>query len=148
MGEKVTCLRPFPFTDYLPLTIVVLEDFPVQLKFPDVPLPGQTSIEKLIDEQVALLGGEVTIAGYGFPGSDELARNVARALEGNDAALLANHGVVCCGKTLSHALRNAILVERLAQTYLVARMVGKPYPLPQESVELQQLVYKTIPEET
>ncbi|MFQ5871831.1 MAG: class II aldolase/adducin family protein [Candidatus Geothermarchaeales archaeon] len=106
------------------------------------------TIPPLIDEQVALLGGEVKVAGYGVPGSEELAKNAAQALEQRDATLLANHGVVCCGKSLSLALRNALLVERLAQTYVIARMTGQPRPLPEESVELQRLVYETTLGET
>ena len=102
------------------------------------------TIPPLIDEQVALLGGEVEVAGYGVPGSEELAKKAAQALERRDAALLANHGVVCCGKSLSQALRNALLVERLAQTYVIARLTGQPRHLPEESVELQRLVYETI----
>lgn len=68
---------------------------------------------------IAMAGGpDIRCAGYATFGTEELARNAVRALEGRKAALLANHGVVALGGTLAGAHALAAEVENLAGQYL------------------------------
>jgi len=75
----------------------------------------------IIDEFVVRLGGQVEVAKYAMPGTEELARNAIEALGPRNGVLLANHGPLCCAGTLHDALHNAQLLERAAQIYLIAR---------------------------
>lgn len=68
---------------------------------------------------VALAGGaDIRCADYATFGTQELAGNAVRALEGRKAALLANHGVIALGATLAGAWMLAQEVENLAGQYL------------------------------
>ena len=49
-------------------------------------------------------GGKEWCCEYAIFGSKELADKVVEALEGRTACLMANHGLVCCGKKLEHAM--------------------------------------------
>jgi L-fuculose-phosphate aldolase len=89
----------------------------------------------ILDEVVPKLGGEIRVAEYAMPGTKELAKNVAKAIEGRSAALLANHGAFCGGKTLDDALFIAILLERACRIYLTALQAGSPIELPEDVVE-------------
>jgi len=67
---------------------------------------------------VLRLGGPtVRVAPYTTFGSDELAGNVAAALEDRFAALLQNHGMIAYGSSLEEAYERAQLVEWLAEVY-------------------------------
>lgn len=92
---------------------------------------GRT-IPPFLDEIVLMLGGEIEVAEYGVPGSEELAENAVRAMGKKNAVLLANHGSLCCGKNLESAFGNAELVERVAQIFILSSLLGGPKNLPQE----------------
>ena len=74
---------------------------------------------------IALVGGaDVRCADYATFGTQELADNAVRALEGRKAVLLANHGVIAIGTTLDEALTIAAEVENLAGQYLSLLQAG------------------------
>jgi L-fuculose-phosphate aldolase len=100
-------------------------------------------IPPLLDEQTVYLGGEIETALYGPPGSSEIATNAAHALRDRDATMLSNHGTICCGKTLDDALRNAILVEKLAMICTIARSLGEITLLPANVIEVQRSYYQS-----
>lgn len=98
-------------------------------------------IPPIVEEMVIYVGGDVRVAEYAPFGSEELAERVAEALRERMAALLANHGVVACGKDLQEALEVLTLVERVAQVYLLSKLAGRITTLPEESVELQRKLF-------
>jgi L-fuculose-phosphate aldolase len=68
---------------------------------------------------IAMAGGaDVRCADYATFGTEELAANAVRALEGRKAVLLANHGVIALGASLAGAWAIAFEVENLAGQYL------------------------------
>jgi L-fuculose-phosphate aldolase len=76
---------------------------------------------------VAVAGGDdVRCARYATFGTRELSRHMLEALSGRSACLLANHGLICFGDDLDHALWRAVEVEAVARQYWHARMLGTP----------------------
>lgn len=76
---------------------------------------------------VAIAGGtDIRCARYATFGTQELSNYALDALIDRKACLLAHHGVIACEASLPAALRLAIEVENLAQTYLLARTLGEP----------------------
>ena len=98
-------------------------------------------IPPIIDELVVYLGGPVKVAEYGFPGTEELAEAAADGLGDRRAVLLRNHGMCAVGETIEAALRNAVLVERVAQIYVCAQMTGGATQVPEDAVEVERAVY-------
>ena len=98
----------------------------------------------IIDEQVVALGGPVKVAAYGMSATPDLARNAVEALGDRRAVLLRNHGVLGVGRDLDEALNVVTLVERVAQTYVFARLVGGAEPLPESVVQLQLKFYRLL----
>jgi L-fuculose-phosphate aldolase len=79
---------------------------------------------------VAAAGGkDIPCVPYATFGSEELAQSVAGGLKDRDACLLANHGQVAVGETLSAAVELAAEVETLAEQYLKVLMLGAPHVL-------------------
>ncbi|MEM2637038.1 MAG: class II aldolase/adducin family protein [Candidatus Korarchaeota archaeon] len=81
------------------------------------------------DEMIIFLKGPVKVSEYAPAGTQELAENVVKALGNRMATLIANHGSVAVGKNIEEAHDNVQLVERLAQIYILARLVGGVHPL-------------------
>jgi L-fuculose-phosphate aldolase len=99
-------------------------------------------IPAFLEELVPYLGGPVEVAEYAPTASDELADNVCRALGDRAAVLVASHGTLCVGSDLGTGLNVAELVEEVAQIYILARSVGTPFELPEESLEMHRMFYK------
>ncbi len=69
-------------------------------------------------------GGDIRCAAYHTFGSQELSDAAVAALQGRQACLLANHGVIALGATLPAALALAAEVENLAAQYCAALAIG------------------------
>lgn len=99
---------------------------------------SEESIPPFIEVLIPAIGGEIEVAEYGLPGSEELAKNAVNALGDKNAVLLSNHGVLCCGKNLERTMAIAELIERFAQIYILASIKSKPKNIPPEAVEAQK----------
>lgn len=98
----------------------------------------------VIEEMVLYTGGEIRVAEYAPFGTVELARKAVEALRDRSAVILANHGVVACGRNLDEALEILELVERVAQIYILARATGlKYYTVPLDSLEKIREIYRS-----
>jgi L-fuculose-phosphate aldolase len=76
---------------------------------------------------VAVAGGDsIRCAPYATFGTQRLSDLVLTALIDRRACLLANHGMIATGPTLSAALELAVEVEALSGMYLRALSVGRP----------------------
>lgn len=74
---------------------------------------------------VARIGGDnVRCGGYATFGTRELSQQALTALQGRQACLLANHGMIALGKTLEAAVRMAVEVEELARQYVLTLQLG------------------------
>lgn len=102
---------------------------------------GKT-IPVFLDEMFANIGGELVVADYALPGSDELADNVLEKLGDKNAVLLANHGALCCGKELDDAFHVVETIEKICRVFILSSIVGEVKPLPEEGIEYQRMMYE------
>jgi len=76
---------------------------------------------------IAVAGGkDIRCAPYATFGTQMLSDNALRALAGREACLLANHGMIAVGSTLTDTLALAVEVEALAEQYWRALQIGEP----------------------
>jgi L-fuculose-phosphate aldolase len=103
--------------------------------------PMATALSCVIDElpcvhyQMLLLGGTVPVAPYATFGTPELAESVLEALEGGQAALMANHGAIVHAADTDTALELALLLEWACRVYWHAAAIGRPRVLGPEQRE-------------
>jgi L-fuculose-phosphate aldolase len=71
-------------------------------------------------------GASVPVAPYAAFGSEDLADAVVAALDGRNAALMANHGQIAVAPSLSHALLIAEEIEEQAAVYWGCLAIGGP----------------------
>jgi L-fuculose-phosphate aldolase len=98
-------------------------------------------IPPVMDEQVALLGGEVALCPHTLPGSEALAGTVVEHLADRRAVILAHHGMLGCGRDVQQALDVCQATDRLAHIYLLALRAGEPATLPAEAQRLERMYY-------
>lgn len=79
---------------------------------------------------MAAFGGtDVRCAPYATFGTAELAGHTLAALDGRNACLLANHGMVVVGATLAKAMWLAVELETIARQYYLSLQIGEPHVL-------------------
>lgn len=78
----------------------------------------------ITSEAAALVGGNVRVAKFCPPGSEELAITTAQALGEDHAILMGNHGALCVAETIDKALNNAIVLEESAKVAYLAYQIA------------------------
>lgn len=93
------------------------------------------ALDEVLCQEAIMTIGTVPLAQYATTGTDEVASSLNPYLPKHDAILLANHGAVCCGKTLLDAFMKMETVEHLAHVTLVAHQLGTAQPLREEQIQ-------------
>ncbi len=101
-------------------------------------------IPVILEDQVTFLGGEIRLAEYALPGSQELVENVIAALGERNAVLLPNHGAVGIGRAMREAFTASELIEKTAKVYLSALALGKVNLLPAEAVDMGKVFFAML----
>ena len=100
------------------------------------------AIPPIVDEMVVNLGGAVRVSEYAPPASETVAERVCDALGNRDAALIRNHGAVAVGGDPLAALIASILLERVAQIFVLSSILGHPTTLPDEVVASEAAIFE------
>jgi L-fuculose-phosphate aldolase len=87
-------------------------------------------IPAAIEEVVVYIGGDIPVCEYRQTGTAELGEAVAAELGDRSAVLVANHGLVCVGKSAEDALHASLVTERTAQIVWGARTLGTVAAIP------------------
>jgi L-ribulose-5-phosphate 4-epimerase len=61
-------------------------------------------IPVLMEEMVIMIGGPIEVSKFGIAHTNDIGEKAVKALGSTNAALLANHGALVCGRTLEHTL--------------------------------------------
>jgi len=93
---------------------------------------------------IAVAGGkDIRCAAYATFGTQQLSDHALCALAGRKACLLANHGMIAVGASLTAALALAIEVEALAEQYWRALQIGTPNLLCDAEMEIVLEKFRT-----
>ena len=102
-------------------------------------------IPPFVEDLAQIIGGQVNCSRYVPAGQHKrIAEEVASAIGEENAVLLANHGVICCGRHLEEAFVACQILEKAALMMLAAGSLGKAVPIPDEFVrsERHRFLYK------
>jgi len=101
-------------------------------------------IPAFLDDQVTYIGGEIKVAQYALPGTQDLVDNVISALGPRNAVILANHGAVSVGRDMREAFTICELAEKTAKIYVCALSLGRINPLPAEAAKVEKAFFNFI----
>ncbi len=85
---------------------------------------------------MAAFGGyDIRCSGYARYGSKELSDRALEALEGRNACLLANHGMIAVGETFDQATWLAVELKTIAKQYYHSLLIGGPVLLTEAEID-------------
>jgi L-ribulose-5-phosphate 4-epimerase len=81
-------------------------------------------------------GGEIPVGPFALIGDDSIGRGIVETLSGSKspAVLMQNHGVFAIGKDARSAVKAAVMCEDVARTVHIARQLGEPVAIPDDSI--------------
>jgi L-fuculose-phosphate aldolase len=85
--------------------------------------------------EAAVILGPVAVAPFAVPGTDEVGASIAPFLGEHDVILLARHGALCLGSTVTEAVDRMETLERVARMAAVAMALGRCEPLAPAQVD-------------
>ena len=94
-----------------------------------------TPLDQPICSEIIMTTGLVPLAPYATTGTIEVGLSLEPFILDRDAVLLANHGLLTCGISLSDAVMKTETVEHFAQVCLAAQQMGGATPLPPAEIE-------------
>ncbi len=97
-----------------------------------------------MEQQIIFLGGEIACSEITEAHTEEMGSSALKALGLNNAAILANHGAITCGKSVEHAVRFAIILEKLSKVYWGALQAGNPLLVPENNVEEHEKMFNRL----
>ena len=105
---------------------------------------AQKNIPIIMEEMYIFLGGSIDVSDFGRAHTEEIGQAALNTLARKNAALLANHGVIVCGKSMDHAVKFAELVEKLAKVYWGTLQVGEPKIISEIHLERFQKLHDSL----
>lgn len=96
-------------------------------------IAGESFAQPVLPEIVVLFG-EIPIASYATPATEESAHSIRNLIPQNDIIVLDHHGAVTMGKTLEDAFAKMEKLEHSAKTLLTAKQIGRINPLEPDDV--------------
>jgi L-fuculose-phosphate aldolase len=104
----------------------------------------------LVPEQEVFVG-QVAISPYETPGTLEFARTIRPLAKDHNTILLANHGLVCWGDTVTHAEWYVEVIETYCKTVMIASQLRQNLPeIPPEKIldllALKQRIGMSLPD--
>ena len=84
---------------------------------------------------IGLAGKRIKCAKYATYGTLELAKNALHAIEGRNAVLLGNHGLIALGADISKAFSIAEHLEFVSEIYCITKSMGEPNILTKDQMD-------------
>lgn len=83
---------------------------------------AQKDVEILLPEHQIILGASIIkTAPYALPNTKKITVSTEKAIENSNAALMANHGVVCIGKSIEDAFIVAQTLEEACKYFITSK---------------------------
>lgn len=95
-------------------------------------------IPGISEDFVQIVGDKVINCEYSLPGTPELAINVVKGLGDRNAVMVPNHGTICVGADIPSALKICHVVEKSAQIYIYAKLIGDPQIISEPDMRAMQ----------
>jgi len=85
---------------------------------------ARREVPPVLDDMAQIIGPSLRVAAYALPSTKKIVRVTMKALKGRMAALLANHGAVCLGRSPEEAFTCAIVAEKACKAFVEAEFLG------------------------
>ncbi|MCR4422111.1 MAG: class II aldolase/adducin family protein [Spirochaetales bacterium] len=83
------------------------------------------TLKPMLEEIAQICGPVIKCTKYAIAGSQLLVEKTLSVIKDSNAAFLANHGAIACGRTLNEALVCAIILEKGCKIYCESKKISK-----------------------
>ena len=106
----------------------------------------ENELPAIVDDQVFFLGHPIVITSkYARSGSRELAEHISEVVNKTSLAIIIkNHGSLGFGKNMKRAFLSCELLEKTAQIYYLASMMGKIKYLDEDAIKMGKAIFKAL----
>ncbi len=94
--------------------------------------------------EAVVIVGRITTVEYAPPGSDQLAEHLEKHIEGHNAFIMKNHGVLTLGRNMEEAFIRMEMVENLARIAYIASAFGEIDPLVPDEIRRLEMIGKSL----
>ncbi len=102
---------------------------------------ARREIPPIIDDMAQIIGPSVRVTRYTIAGTRKFAKRAVKMLKGRKAALLANHGALCAGRTLQEAFVVSQILEKAAGALIEASFLGGAKPISKINATVMHQMY-------
>lgn len=85
---------------------------------------ARREVPPILDDMAQIIGPSVRVAPYALPSTKKIVKVTLKALKGRMAALMANHGAVCIGRSLDEAFVVAQVLEKACKAFIEGEFLG------------------------
>ncbi|MHA1367588.1 MAG: class II aldolase/adducin family protein [Candidatus Heimdallarchaeota archaeon] len=85
---------------------------------------ARREVPPILDDMVQIIGPTIRVAEYALPSTSKLVKKTMKALKGRNAALMANHGAVCLGRTMEETFATCEILEKTCKAFIEAEFLG------------------------
>ena len=85
---------------------------------------ARREVPPILDDMAQIIGPTIRVADYALPSTSKIAKKTMKALKGRNAALMANHGAVCLGRSMDEAFTTCEVLEKSCKAFIEAESLG------------------------
>ncbi len=102
---------------------------------------ARREVPPILDDMAQILGPSVRVADYALPSTKKIVKVTLKALQGRNAALLANHGAVCIGRSVDEAFLATQILEKACKAFIEAEFLGGAKSIPKYEAHIMHQYY-------
>ena len=85
---------------------------------------ARREVPPILDDVAQIIGPSVRVADYALPSTNKIVKVTMKALKGRMAALMANHGAICLGRSIDEAFTCCAVLEKGCKAFIEAEFLG------------------------
>jgi len=85
---------------------------------------ARREVPPILDDMVQIIGPTIRVAEYALPSTSKIVKKTMKALKGRNAALMANHGAICLGRTMDETFATCEILEKTCKAFIEAEFLG------------------------
>jgi L-fuculose-phosphate aldolase len=102
---------------------------------------ARRTVPPILDDQAQIIGPDIRVADYALPSTKKIVRKTLKALKGRYAALMANHGALCVGRSMEEAFIVAQVLEKTCKAFIEAEFLGGAKGINKFEAHLMHKIY-------
>lgn len=102
---------------------------------------ARREVPPILDDMAQIIGPTVRVAKYALPSTKKIVKQTMKALKGRMAALMANHGAICLGRSMDEAITCCVVLEKACKAFIETEFLGGAHSINKFEAHLMHQYY-------